>query len=262
MAHHLAESLPGRAFWLVGDSAYINSELMKGRPENLQVLGPLRWDAALYEVPGPYPDRGRPAKKGGRLPTPLVMIGDTTAYPASEEVIVFPKTERRLRIQVVRGALWYTGCGEDPVTIVLVRDPLGQWRDEALVATDPTASAAFVIQGYCRRWSVEPAFFDSKQFLGLHDPRVWSERSVERAHPMAWFAGSLTILWYCLKGHEGSHVVKDRPWYTTKITPTFTDTLGAPRLQMWEYATYGESGDEPPSPECIRNLLHKLAAVA
>jgi hypothetical protein len=33
-------------------------------------------------------------------------------------------------------------------------------------------------------------------------------------------------------------------------------------LQMWEFATYGESGDEPPSPECIRNLLHKLAAVA
>src|SRR5918994_414160 len=52
MAQHLAESLPERAFWLVGDSAYINSELMKGRPANLQVLGPLRWDAALYEVPG------------------------------------------------------------------------------------------------------------------------------------------------------------------------------------------------------------------
>jgi hypothetical protein len=39
--------------------------------------------------------------------------------------------------------------------VVLVRDPLGQWRDEALVSTDPTASAAFVILGYCRRWSVE-----------------------------------------------------------------------------------------------------------
>jgi hypothetical protein len=51
---------------------------------------------------------------------------------------------------------------------------------------------------------VELAFFDSKQFLGLHDPRVRSARSVERAHPMAWFVGSLTILWYSLKGHEGS----------------------------------------------------------
>ena len=115
MAHLLAERLPERTFWLVGDSAYINSELMKGRPENLQVLGPLRWDAALYEVPGPYPGKGRPPKKGERLPTPLAMIGDTTAYPASEEVIGFPKLERRLRIQVVREVLWYTGCGESPV---------------------------------------------------------------------------------------------------------------------------------------------------
>ena len=111
----------------------------------------------------------------------------------------------------IRDVLWYRGSKTEPVMVVLVRDPLGQWRDEALVATDPTASAAFVILGYCRRWSVELAFFDSKQFLGLHDPRVWSERSVERAHPMAWFVGSLTILWYCLKGHEGSHVVQGPP---------------------------------------------------
>jgi hypothetical protein len=33
-------------------------------------------------------------------------------------------------------------------------------------------------------------------------------------------------------------------------------------LQMWEFKVYGESGEEPPSPECIRRLLHKLSAVA
>src|SRR3954447_19871437 len=183
MAHHLAEALPDRAFWLVGDSAYINSELIQGRPANLQVLGPLRWDAALYEVPGPYPGQGRPAKKGDRLPTPLAMIEDTTTYPASEEVIEFPKLERRLRIQVVRGVLWYTGCGEDPVTVVLVRDPLGQWRDEALVATDPTASAAFVIQGYCRRWSIETCQADSTS------SDMWCESpdaGYDRRHRAAW----------------------------------------------------------------------------
>jgi hypothetical protein len=26
---------------------------------------------------------------------------------------------------------------------------------------------------------------------------------------MAWLVGTLTILWYCVSGHEGSHVVKD-----------------------------------------------------
>ena len=72
----------------------------------------------------------------------------------------------------------------------------------------------------------------------------------------------MTILWYCLEGHRGSHVNRDRPWYKAKVTPTFTDMLGALRLQMWEHAVFGESGEGTPSPECIEKLLHKLSAVA
>ena len=263
LARKLAEANPDRTFWLVGDCAYVNATLLQGRPENLQVIGPLHWKAALYDLPEPPREgqRGRRRKKGERLPTPKAMIEDTVTYPAELIEIAFPKTTRELRVQVIREVLWYRGSKTDPVAVVLVRDPSGQWRDEALVTTDPTASAAFVIQGYCRRWSVELAFFDSKQHLGLHEPRVWSERSVERAHPMAWFVGSLVILWYCIDGHRGSHVERDRPWYANKVTPTFTDMLGALRLQMWEHEIYGESGEEAPSPECIRKLLHKLSAV-
>jgi DDE superfamily endonuclease len=264
LARKLAEANPDRTFWLVGDSAYVNAAVLQGRPANLQVVGPLHWKAALFGRPDPPVEgqRGRRRKKGQRLPTPKAMIEDTTTYPAELLEIAFPRRTRELRVPVIRDILWYRGSKTDPVAVVLVRDPLGQWRDEALVTTDPSASAAFVIQGYCRRWSVELAFFDSKQHLGLHDPRVRSERSVERAHPMAWFLESLVIVWYCVEGHRGSQVERERPWYTTKITPTFTDMLGAIRLQMWEHEIYGESGAEVPSPECIRRLLHTLSAVA
>ncbi len=264
LARKLAQANPERNFWLVGDSAYVNAAVLQGRPANLQVIGPLHWKAALYDRPGPRQpkQKGASRKKGDRLPNPKAMIEDTTRYPAETVRIAFPKQGRQLRVQVIRDVLWYRGSKTEPVMVVLVRDPAGEWRDEALAATDPSATAAFVILGYCRRGSVEPAFFDSKQFLGLHDPRVRSERSVEWAHPMAWFLESLTILWYCVEGHEGSHVEKERPWYKEKVTPTFTDMLGALRLQMWEQEIYGASGSETPSPECIRNLLHKLSAVA
>ena len=262
LARKLAEANPNRTFWLVGDSAYVNAAVLRGRPSNLQVIGPLHWKAALFERPGPYTGKGRRPKKGRRLPTPKAMIEDTTAYPAEILKVAFPKGARELRVQVIRDVLWYRGGKDDPVMVVLVRDVAGQWRDEALVATDPTALAEFVILGYCRRWSVELAFFESKQHLGLHDPRVRSERSVERAHPMAWLVGSLTILWYCLGGHEGSQVMRERPWYKKKVSPTFTDMLGALRLQMWEREIYGESGEQVPSPERIRSLLHRLSAVA
>ncbi len=262
LARRLAEANPGRTFWLVGDSAYVNAAVLRDRPANLQVIGPLHWKAALFERPGPYGGKGRRPKKGRRLPTPRAMIEDTTAYPAELLKLEFPKGPRELRVQVIREVLWYRGCKDQPVAVVLVRDPAGDWRDEALVATDPGASAAFVILGYCRRWGVELASFDSKQHLGFHDPRVRSERSVERAHPMAWFLESLVILWYCVEGHRGSHVERDRPWYKAKVTPTFTDMLGALRLQMWEHKIFEEPGEGPPSPECIRRLLHTLSAVA
>jgi DDE superfamily endonuclease len=263
LARLLAQANPDRTFWLVGDCAYVNATLLQDRPKNLQVIGPLHWKAALFERPEPAREgrRGRPPQKGKRLPTPKAMIEDTVTYPAELIEIAFPKVTRKLRVQVIRDVLWYGGAKTDPVAVVLVRDPSGQWRDEALVVTAPSASAAFVIQGYCRRWSVELAFFDSKQHLGLHEPRVWNERSVERAHPMAWFVSSLVILWYCAEGHQGSHVERERPWYQDKVMPAFTDMLGALRLQMWEREIFGESGEEAPSPECIRKLLHKLSAV-
>jgi hypothetical protein len=248
LARKLAEANPDRSFWLVGDSAYVNAAVLRDRPGNLEVIGPLPWKAALFQRPRPPRpgQRGARRKKGDRLPTPTAMIEDPVTYPATVQTIVFPKLARELRIQVIRDVLWYRGCKAEPVMVVLIRDPLGQWRDEVLVATDPTVSAEFVIQGYCRRWSVELTFFDSKQYLGLHDPQVWSARSVERAHPMAWFVGSLTTLWYCLEGHKGSHVHRDRPWYKAKITPTFTDMLGALRLQMWEYEIFETSRWTPP----------------
>src|SRR5262249_45521108 len=265
LARGLAEACPDRIFWLAGDSAYINASTLQDRPKNLHAVGPLHWKAALYALPEPpQPGRkgGRPRKKGDRLPTPRAMIEDPVSYPAAVQTLVFPKGKRDLRIQGVRDILWYRGCQDQPVVVVLIRDPLGQWRDEALVATDPGVSAEFLILGYCRRWSVELAFFDSKQYLGLHDPRVWSEPSVQRGQPMAWFGGALTMLGNSVAGHEGPQVHRDRRWYQNKVSPTFTDMLGALRLQMWEYEVFGEAGDQVPSPECIAKLLNTLSAVA
>ncbi|CAN5783558.1 hypothetical protein BH23PLA1_BH23PLA1_00460 [soil metagenome] len=258
----LAEAHPERTFWLVGDSAYLNATVLKNRPSNVQMLGPLPWNAALYARPEPPREkrRGAPRKKGDRLPTPKAMIEDTATYPAQLQEVAVAGQNRTLRVQEVRDVLWYHACKTDPVVVVLVRDPAGQWRDEVLMATDPSVTAAFVISGYCRRWSIELTFFDSKQHLGLHDPRVWSERSVERAHPMAWFVGTLVILWYTVSGHEGPHVHRDRPWYPDKVSPTFTDMLGALRLQMWHYEIYGPSGEEVPSPEKVEALLNTLSA--
>ena len=263
MARQVAGWLPNRECWLVGDSAYVNSSVLRDRPANLKVLGPLRWDAALYELPPARKagQRGAPRKRGDRLPTPREMIEDTGRYQAVTRTIEFASQSRRLRVQVVRNVLWYAGSGTEPVSLVLVRDPKGVWRDEVLLATGAEVSADFVVSGYCRRWSIEVAFHDSKQFVGLHDPQVRCERSVERAHPMSWFVSSVSVLWYAAVGKRGKQVRRDRPWYKHKKGPTFADMLGALRLNLWDERITRRSGTSVPTPKMLDTLVNTLAAV-
>jgi hypothetical protein len=263
LARRVAEWLPDRECWLVGDNAYLNKTVLGERRSNLHVIGPMRWDAALYRLPPARVagTKGRSRKKGDRLPTPRQMIEDTGAYPGAEISVALGDTTRTVRVQVVRDVLWYNGSKTEPMTVVLVRDVAGAWRDEALLATRSGASAAFVIGGYCRRWSIEVAFFESKQLLGLHDPHVRTEKSVARAHPMAWFVQAVTILWYATAGRECPEVQRDRPWYTHKTSPTFADMLGVLRLQHWEQRFSTEAGDGQDLTKFHNTLKSWLAAV-
>jgi len=263
MARLAAGWLARRECWLVGDSAYVNATTLKGRPANLGVVGPLRPDAALYAPPPARPPgrRGAPRKRGERLMTPAQAFADASAYPAAECEVDLPGGPKRVRTQVMAGVLWYAGAGEERVTVVLVRDPSGGWKDAALLVSAPSASAEFAVAGYCRRWSIEVAFRDSKQHLGLHDAHVRRESSVERAHPAAWFASSLTVLWYAQAGRDGEEVRRERPWYAHKVGITFADMLGALRLEQWRARIRGMSQAGMGHKEIIETLIQWNAAV-
>jgi hypothetical protein len=224
---------PERHFLVVADSAYIGKHLLRQRPAHVEALGPLCWKAALYEAVA-EPVRGR--RHGPRLATPAALLADDEHWPAETLTIPFKSgQERALEVKVIPGVCWYTVAGAAAVQVVLVRDPQGEWRNEALVCTDGTLTAVEVITGYCRRWSVEVAFCDAKQLLGFHDPQVWCAASVQRAAPMAWFVGALIVLWYAQAGHAGEQAQRHRPWYKNKETPTFADMLAACRMQLWQH---------------------------
>jgi DDE superfamily endonuclease len=266
LAGLVAGLLPGREVWLVADSAYINAVVLRDRPANLQVIGPLPLNAALFELPPPRQpgQRGRTPQKGPRLPTPRALLDNPAVWPAVEDDFVFVGGTRRLRVQVLRDVLWYSACRSAPVQVVLVHDPAGAWPDTALLCTDPRHEVAAVVQGYARRWSIEVLFHDSKQYLGLQEPQVWTERSVERAHPMAWFGYSLTLLWYALQGTGSEAPRRDRPWYRGAVRPAFPEILGTLRLALWRgryFEGCGNSNGQLPTAELLQNLLHGLATV-
>lgn len=265
MAARVAALFPDRAVCLVGDSAYVNAATLRDRPANLHVLGPVHPRAALYAPPPPKVkgQKGRGRLKGQRLPTPREMFEDA-AYPAAEAAYDFPGGERRLRTQDVRDVLWYTASKGERQRLVLVRDPSGKWRDLALVCTDASMSVAEAIEGYCRRWSIELTFHDCKQHLGLSEPQVRKEASVERAHALAYVCYSLTVLWYGENRATADPLARPRPWYGSPVRPAFAEMLGTLRLALWQGRLFGGTGaprQHPTSPESLNSLLNHIAAV-
>ena len=227
-----AERAPGRTVYAVGDSAYTNRTTMEGRPANVEVVGRLRPDAALWTPPPPRRpgQNGRPRKRGERLPTPQATAAARTDRG----------TWHRLRLRlygrtvtplVVGGtALWYAALRDQPVRYVVVRDPAGRRRDEAFFCTDPAVGPAFILAAYARRWGLEVTFFDLKQSLGFEDPQNQTERAVRRTAPLAGLVYAAVVLWAAQQVRDGTAPLwPDRPWYRRKVAPSFADLLAALR---------------------------------
>jgi len=236
MVDVVAGWLPGHRLIVLGDGAYMGKALLRGLPEHVSAIGPIHRKAVLTH---PLPAGGQPPtperKKGAVWTTPAAALADATG-PWHDLRLHHAKGVKQLRVQVLGPCCWYASAKERPLQVVLVRDPATTgkvWRSEALLSLDMTLSPAEVINGYLQRWSVEVAYAESKQQLGLHDPMVWSAAAVERAHPMAWFAGSLVVLWYATDGQSEPAARRHRPWYKDRVEPTFADMLWSSRLHLW-----------------------------
>lgn len=254
----LAAALPERSLIVVGDSAYTNGSIIKGRPNNVTIIGRSRLDAALY-APPPVPRRGqmgRPRVRGDRLPSPQKQAA--TARFKRIEVTVYGQTVT-VRVLVI-DALWYVAAHSKGVRLVLVRDFPGHERDDVFVSTDPTMDAKKIIETFARRWSLEHTFHECKGKLGFEDPQNRTDRAVERTAPMALWLHSLVILWYLGTGqHSRSARLPTLPWYK-KTAPAFSDMLATLRRASWAERLSVPCANVQTLRKRMRPLLEALAA--
>ena len=231
VARWAAELVPGRRLYVVGDTAYTNRATLEGRPANVEVVGRLRPDAALWTPPPPRrPGQlGRPRKRGARLPTPAAMAATRRHWhPLRVTLYGRPVTPR-----VCRGtALWPGALRDAPIRFVVVRDPSGRRHDEAFFCTDHSVGVAFVLTTYAKRWSLEVTFFDCKQSLGLEDPQNQAPLAVRRTAPFAGLVYALVVLWAARQIDDGAVLTTPpRPWYRHKaqVGLSFGDLLASLR---------------------------------
>jgi hypothetical protein len=218
-----------RTVWVMVDSAYAGRTLLEGRPTNVQVTSRLRLDAALWTRPGRRRpgQKGRPRRRGHRLPTLKAMAATRRRWDPLPITIY---GRRVTPLVFVVTALWYGALRDQPVRIIVVRDPSGRRRDEAFFCTDLRVGAAGILEGYARRWALEVSFHDQKQFLGFADPQNQTARAVHRTAPLAGIVYALVLLWYAGQVQHGlAPAWPLRPWYRAKTAPSFLDMLTALR---------------------------------
>lgn len=257
----LAKALPHRHLVVVGDSAYTNRSIVKDRPSNVTVVGRSRLDAALF-APPPARRRGqmgRPRVRGARLRSPGEQAACPRARWRSLQVNAYGRTAT-VRVLVL-DALWYSVGRSELMRLVIVRNFPGHERDDVFVSTDPSMSAEAIIETYCRRWSLEVTFHETKGKLGLEQPQNRTELAVHRTAPLALLLYSLVLLWYVQTGQRlRAARTTALPWYRTKTVPAFSDMLATLRRASWAERLFASRANGSTLRKQIGPLLQYLDA--
>jgi hypothetical protein len=220
---------PSITLRVIVDGGYSNKQLLQGRPQGVHITGKVRMDAALYGVApqNPTSKRGRPRKKGDRLPSPKSIF---TYHGTQWEWIWISLYGQETIVSVHRfKAIWYKAAANEPLSIVMVRDPGGKYPDTVFFDTDTAASDEETIQRFSHRWSIEITNRETKSLLGSADPQCRCKESVTRAPLMAYWSYCFVVVWFSAQSRTGKDLVlRSAPWYS-KRNVTFSDMLAAAR---------------------------------
>ncbi len=256
--------LPGRALVAVADSSFAAIEFLAALAPAMTCVTRLRLDARLFT---PAPPRapgtvGRPRVKGERLP----LLRDILADPATAWArVAVPGWygEGARDVELATGtAVWHhPGLPVVPLRWVLVRDPLGRFDPQALLATDPALAAAEVVGYFVRRWQLEVTFEEARRHLGVETQRQWSDAAIARTTPVLLGLFSLVTLLATRLVRNGRLPVRTAAWYA-KPTPTFSDALAAVRAHWWRWQRFRTSPREADVVKLPRHVYRRLSEAA
>ena len=204
-----------------------------------------RLDAALY---APAPKRkpgqtGRPRKKGKRLPTLEKVLKDTQTH--WEKVVIpgwYGEGRREVEITYATAVWFHGGMPPLPIRWVLIRDPKGKFKSQALLCTDLTAKPEQILKWFVMRWQLEVTFHEVRDHLGVETQRQWSDWAIARTTPTLLGLFSLVTLLANTHAHKGKFPVRQDAWYC-KPLPTFSDALAVVRQELWQHRYFQLSQD-------------------
>lgn len=240
MVLQLRRWLPGRALVIVADSSFAVIALLwrvRQLAQPICMIVRFRLDAALFEPAPPRRphQKGRPRLKGKRLPT-LALVADNKSTQWQRVVIAQWYGEGRRSIEIVSGtAVWrHSGQPVVPIRWVLIRDPKGKFKTQALLCTDLNVKPVQIVKWFVLRWQLEVTLHEARTHLGVETQRQWSDRAILRTTPALLGLFALVTLLAHRQARRRKLPVRQAAWYH-KARPTFSDALALVRWQIWQH---------------------------
>jgi hypothetical protein len=254
---------PQREIVAVADRAYASLKLLdrcRKLRNPITFITRLRLDAALYE---PAPPRGphqigRPRIKGERLPNLSVVAEDpNTVWKPTKIANWYGSAERMVEVSSAT-AVWYsTGLFAVPIRWVLIRDPEGGFKTQALLCTDLEADPKKILCWFVMRWQLEVTFQEARRHLGFETQRQWSDLAIRRTTPALLGLFSLITVFANQRMTRSTEAVRRVAWYR-KPHPTFADALALVRRELWASATFCGSPAQSDTVKVPRAYLERL----
>src|SRR5215208_699775 len=193
------------------------------------------------------PSEGRSRIKGERLPNLSVVSEEpNTVWKPIKIANWYGSGERMVEVSS-KTAVWYsTGSFAVPVRWVLVHDPEGKFKTQALLCTDLEADPQKILSWYVMRWQLEVTFQEVRKHLGFETQRQCSELAIRRTTPALMRLFSLVTLIAHGRMVQASGVFRRQAGWYHKAHPTFADALALVRKELWaqeEQTFYGSAAE-------------------
>ena len=246
----------GKPLWFVVDGFYAKRPVLEvARKENVTLVGRLRWDAALRDVPPPRSphQRGRPRKYGKQRISLAKRAGQKRGW---EQVTCFQYQQEVTKTIKTFRATWRPAGGE--IRVVLVQEQ-GHWL--AYFCTDPSASVRDILEAVAGRTAIEDTFKDVKEVEGAGQQQLRNRCANLGAFNWCLWGYTVVEWWAWERSFEELCDRSGSPWDKEERRPSHADRRKALQRELLGEEFRRRWGERPVPPE-IQELVDLLLSMA
>lgn len=220
----------GKTVWIVVDGGYTKRPFLeRALQTGATVVGRLRKDAALFDVPSPLKKgerrrRGRPRKYGANRISLSKRAGQQRGWQTIECELYGQSVTKTYKTFLAT----YRPVG-GVIRVVLVKQEHGSY---AFFCTDPEASVVEILEAFADRATIEQDFHDVKEVWGTGQQQVrniWTNLAV---YNLNLWMHTLVELWSWNRDHEELCDRSVSPWDDAGRRPSHADRRKALRQQI------------------------------